>query len=197
VRAWRRQSIAMPWRRAASSTMMFAIDPTMRRFPASVLTSASIGPEKGCVAAGRSSITAGTFETGFDSTRGAANSGAGSRGGEPGSGEPRYGPSGEPGMLERVIHDEQPDEQDQQLPVDESEHVGRVQPAAHQQNSRAGERRDLARPVGEEEHDDQRARHGETLGGLPAIEGRIVRIAPGERPGGGSVSRDGPPLAAH
>ena len=83
VRAWRRQSIAMPWRRAASTTMMFAIEPTISRLPASVLTSASIGPEKGSVAAGRSSITAGTFDTTFDNTRVLANSGTGSASGKP------------------------------------------------------------------------------------------------------------------
>ena len=44
VRACRRQSITTPHRRAASTTMMYAIDPTISRLPASVLTSASVSP---------------------------------------------------------------------------------------------------------------------------------------------------------
>src|SRR5260370_11872750 len=69
VIACRRQSIAIPRRRAASTTMMLAIEPTISRLPARVLTSASIGPENGAVAAGRSSITAGTLGTPVGSTK--------------------------------------------------------------------------------------------------------------------------------
>src|SRR6266705_5932416 len=44
VRAWRLQCMLMPRRAAAFTTMMFAMLPTIRRLPESVLTSASVGP---------------------------------------------------------------------------------------------------------------------------------------------------------
>src|SRR3989441_10855108 len=87
VNAWRRQSIAMPRRRAASTTMMLAIEPTISRLPARVLTSASIGPENGSVAAGSSSITAGTVGSTVGNTKEVAKNGAGAAGrGPPGAG---------------------------------------------------------------------------------------------------------------
>src|SRR5439155_5953816 len=89
VRACCRQSMRMPRRLAASSTMMLAIEPTTSRLPASVLTSASIGPENGCVAAGSSSITAGTLDTTFESTNVVAKSGAGCASGNPASARAR------------------------------------------------------------------------------------------------------------
>src|SRR3989475_5788369 len=60
--ACRRQSMRRPRRSAASTTMMFAMLPTISRFPESVLTSASSVPAIGCVASGSSSMTAGTLE---------------------------------------------------------------------------------------------------------------------------------------
>src|SRR2546427_863289 len=87
----------MPRRRAASTTMMLAIEPTISRLPASVLTSASIGPENGAVAAGSSSITAGAVGTTIDNTKGVANNGAGSGHGPAAAGGGRGPPAGQPG----------------------------------------------------------------------------------------------------
>ena len=68
TRACSRQPILMPKRPACSTTMMFAMLPTMRRLPASVLDRARMGPA--CAwprATGSNSITAGTFDTRFES----------------------------------------------------------------------------------------------------------------------------------
>src|SRR2546426_12264773 len=84
----------MPRRRAASTTMTLAIEPTISRLPARVLTSASIGPENGSVAAGSSSITAGKVENTFDNTKGVAKKRARPGNGRPAGGEARDAPAG-------------------------------------------------------------------------------------------------------
>ncbi len=57
--------------------MMLATLPTMKRFPASVLTKASKGPASSSCATGITSITAGTLDTMFDSSKVAPKSTAG------------------------------------------------------------------------------------------------------------------------
>src|SRR4030095_16063543 len=59
TRAWPRQSIAIPRRAAASTTMTLAMLPTMNRLPAKVLTSARVAPASECAALGSSNMTAG------------------------------------------------------------------------------------------------------------------------------------------
>jgi hypothetical protein len=66
TRAWVRQPIGLPHRAAASTTMMFAMLPTINRLPAKVLTSANKGPARAGPATGNSSMTAGTFEIAFE-----------------------------------------------------------------------------------------------------------------------------------
>ena len=44
VRTCVRQSITIPWPAAISTTIMLAMLPTISRFPANVLTTASSGP---------------------------------------------------------------------------------------------------------------------------------------------------------
>ena len=107
--------------------MMLAMLPTISRLPASVLTSASSGPARSCRATGSSSITAGTFETMFDSTSVAANSGGGFCRSMPRRAEARRRSRGYAGAAQRVVDDEQPGEQHQQLPVHEAQHLARVQ----------------------------------------------------------------------
>ncbi|NUN97107.1 MAG: glycosyltransferase, partial [Candidatus Omnitrophica bacterium] len=82
------------------------------------------------------------------------------------------------GRLEGVVDDEQADEQHQQFPIDQPEHLVAVQAAREQQQAGAGERRHFARQGGEQEDDEQGAGNQQALGGLPGVEDGVVRLAP-------------------
>src|SRR3989449_9199969 len=107
----------MPRRRAASTTMMLAIEPTISRLPARVLTSASIGPENGSVAAGSSSITAGGVGNPVGSTKGGAKNGARPGQGRPGGGGAGDALGGKAGGPEAGVPNEKADEKDHKHPV--------------------------------------------------------------------------------
>src|SRR3989442_16002706 len=106
----------MPRRRAASTTMMLAIEPTISRLPAKVLTSASIGPENGSVAAGSSSITAGKVGKTLDHPKGAPKNGAGPGRRPPAGGRAGARPPGQAGGPDAGGQDEQPGERDNHPP---------------------------------------------------------------------------------
>ena len=147
--------------------------PTTSRLPASVLARARIGPASGCVAAGSSSITAGTFETRFESThawpRRASRDGRGRRRRAPARRAPR---ASAPDGRERVVHDEEADEQHQQLPVDEGQHLARGHAAAAEQHAR---RRRGPRPRGATARAGTPARPPRAPGPLSCVCQRVER----------------------
>src|SRR5258708_39753679 len=98
----------MPRRRAAWTTMRLAIEPTISRLPASVLTSASIGPENGAVAAGSSSITAGKLGPPLRTTKGGAKNGARPRTRHPPAARPADPRPGRAHPPERGLYDDKP-----------------------------------------------------------------------------------------
>ena len=83
------------------------------------------------------------------------------------------------GSCQRAVDDKQADEQDQQLPVDQAEHLVRMEFPAHEEQARARERGHFARPAGQQENRQQRRRHRKSLHGLPAFErrGLVARLA--------------------
>ena len=111
-----------PRRAAASTTMMLAMLPTMNRLPASVLTSASSRAGQRMRAHRQQQHHGGHVGTMFDSTKVAANSGAGCCRSNAAAARSRS-PAGQAGLLQGVVDDEQPHEQHQQLPVDQPQHA--------------------------------------------------------------------------
>ncbi len=85
--------------------------------------------------------------------------------------------------LERVVDHEQAGEEDEELPVDQAQHLARVHLAAAEQDAGAGERDDLARPAGEQEGAEQHAGDDEALGRLPGVPrcGGVVDDRAGRR----------------
>ena len=96
------------------------------------------------------------------------------------------------GREQRVAHHEQPDEQDQQVPIHLAEDVARRGPPAQQQEAGRGERRRLAWHRYEKKDGDERRQNRDALGRLPAIEGEAALLGPRERDGALPAAAESP-----
>ena len=145
--------------------------PTMKRFPAKVLTSASMPPRIRMFGKRKQEHHCRDIRDQIGKNEGRAE---------------QYPPlvqvdtqrrkigdclGSNPGVMNGMIHDEQAGEQHQQFPIDQTDHHARMQAATHQQQPRGGQCHMLTRPRREQEGNEQEADHDQAFSGLPGIQG--------------------------